>query len=126
MLREFVCGSCAAMEERWVSASEIGSQRCACGGVMVKVMGAVRLIGPTDTRPVKINGKTLTSQGQISRWENDNPGKAVLTRSDSVVRDVVHEGRQFVEQRAQSYGYRSEKHRQAEVKKEARLKGENV
>ena len=125
MLREFVC-ECGASDERWVSSSEIGSQVCGCGGPMVKVLGRARLVGPTDTRPMKINGKTLTSQGQVSSWENANPGKAVLTRSDSVVRDVVHEGRQFVEQRAQSYGYRSEKHRQAEVKREARIKGETI
>ncbi len=125
MLREFIC-ECGTVEERWISSSEVGSQQCECGQPMRKMMGTVRLVGPTDTKPVKINGKTLTSQGQISQWENANPGKSVLTRSDSVVRDIVHEGRQFVEERAHSYGYKSEKHRQAEVKKEARLKGENI
>lgn len=126
-LYSFVC-DCGEEEDRLCSYEETKNQVCSCGRPLQKRITGARLVGPTDTKPSSVGGRTFTRQSDIARWENSEAAKglSVLSASDRQVKDKIYDIKQKAELRAQSRGYTSERARQADVKKEARAKGEKI
>jgi hypothetical protein len=125
VLYSYFC-ECGKEEDRFCPVEERHSQTCECGLPLKKRVTGLKLVGPTDTKPTALGGKALVTSSQVSAWENANPGCHVLPKSDRRVKDTIRDGRHEVELKAQAKGYRSERHRQEEVKREGRAKGELI
>lgn len=127
MLFSFRC-ACGQEEDRFCSRDEISSQSCECGKPMTKLITGGKLTGPTDTKPADVGGKTFTKASDIARWENseESRGLRVVSKTDREVVDTIYRKKHEKEVRAQSRGYKSEKARQQEVIKEARMTGQKI
>jgi putative FmdB family regulatory protein len=123
-LYAFRCPSCGGQDELFCSYQEIPGQKCsACGAGTEKIISGVRLAGPTETKPVKVGGNTFTTADQFARWENSPAaaGLEVVSSKDAVVRRKVDKHRAGIEAKARRAGYKDERHRIREVRKEQRM-----
>lgn len=100
-----------------------GIEHDGCGGTMRKIITVTRVVGPTDTNPASVGGKTFTSMSQIAKWENSEEarGLTVLSPNDRIVKDKSIEIREKADRKAKERGFKSERHRQAEVRKEKQM-----
>ena len=124
-LYQLRCDSCGEEDGFVLSyeSAKAGIEHDGCGGRMVKIITTTRVVGPTDTNPASFGGKTFTSMSQISRWENsdDSRGLTVLSPNDRAVKEKRIEIRDKAERKAIAKGFKSERHRQDEVRKEQKL-----
>lgn len=124
-LYSFEC-TCGASDDRFCSYEETKSQPCAeCAQIMDKVLTGLKLVGPTSTKPAKIGGKTFETTSAVERYmATDGKGTKILSKNDREIVDKKYKLKHMREQRAQAAGFRSEKDRQADVRKRGRANGE--
>lgn len=120
-LYQCYCETCDQIEDRICSWEEARRQVHTCGEPMQKLLGTVRLIGPTPTKPAEYGGKLMEKQSDVVRWENENPGLKTYSKTDRVIKDKLIDLRHQRDLQAKGLGFRDERHRQAEVKKEGGL-----
>ena len=120
-LYQFYCETCDEFEDRVCPWESKRMQAHRCGEILIPLLSPVTLIGPTPTKPDLRGGKRFETASALSRWERDNPGLVTVSKKDRVIKDKINDGRQLQDLKAKELGFRDEKERQREVKKEGGL-----
>lgn len=121
-LFSFECDQCGDEFDSFASWSDAkAGVRCKCGGTGHKLISRVKLIGPTSTKPEIVDGKPLETASAVRAWERDNPGIVTVSKHDSRVRKQIDRIKQDRETKAIAAGFKSERHRIREAKREAKM-----
>lgn len=113
------CGECGHFIGSYENRSLFGCPSCADAQRMHWPIRGATLIGPTDTKPIRVPGtnREFTSNQELNKWAADK-GYGVYSADDRTWNDGIDKIRNRAEDRAVSMGFRDRQHRMEHARNE--------
>lgn len=125
-LYDYACDACGHrdLDVSLTLAEHESGHRCMCGLYMHTIISPTAIVGPTDTRPMRIGGAGLefTTKRELDSYLDKNPGHHPVSNTDSWMQRHRDGVRERVDTLAKNQGYRDWEHRQDSLRRENKKK----